>query len=173
MTFLQGVAQRVRAHSPELVSAGFALDSDIDLRADPGLGRTTRSAPSLTSSTCRGLRTRRTKRSSTDLEAVLAAYERYFRDGHGPATELPQLAAHFRRERPYPNASDKTNLAAREELAAALSRDNLDLIEQDPCQWDSLELHAVRRARLWGPRPAEPRAQGVKDGGTKPRASSH
>jgi 5-methylcytosine-specific restriction enzyme B len=36
--FLQGVATRVRAQSSDL-AAGFALDGNIDLRSEPGLGR--------------------------------------------------------------------------------------------------------------------------------------
>ena len=70
----------------------------------------------------------------------MSVYDRYVEDGTGTNEDLVRLAAEFRWERPYPSESDKANIAAREEMADALSRETLEAAEQDPTRWDALRF---------------------------------
>jgi hypothetical protein len=66
----------VRSQSPELAPAGFALDSSIDLRSDPGLGRDYEISTIAHKLYERGS-VPADAAIESDLESLLAAYDRY------------------------------------------------------------------------------------------------
>jgi 5-methylcytosine-specific restriction protein B len=152
VAYLQGVAQRVREQSPELADAGFMLDSSIDLRADPGLGRDYEISTIAHKLYSRGA-VPADDQLVTDLQALLVAYDRYVEQDTGTNDELAALAAGFRRERPYPTESDKANIAAREEMADALSRENLEAVERNTGRWETLRFTHFAGSSYGGPGP--------------------
>jgi 5-methylcytosine-specific restriction protein B len=152
VAYLQGVAQRVREQSPELADAGFLLDSNIDLRADPGLGKDYEVSTIAHKLYARGA-VPPDEQLLIDLEELLLAYDRYLEHGTGTNDALLELAEDFRRERPYPNESDKANIAAREEMAVALSRDNLEAVERDAARWEALRFTHFAGSSYGGPGP--------------------
>jgi MoxR-like ATPase len=152
VAYLQGVAQRVREKSPELADAGFLLDSNIDLHADPGLGKDYEISTIAHKFYASGS-VPADHQLLTDLEAVLAVYDRYVEEGTGTNAELVRLATQFRRDRPYPTESDKANIAAREDLANALSRENLEAVEREPMRWDTLRFTHLAGSAYGGPGP--------------------
>ena len=128
------------------------LDSNIDLHADPGLGKDYEISTIAHKLYERGS-VPADDQLLTDLEAVLSVYDRYVEEGTGTSEDLVRLAAEFRRERPYPSESDKAKIAAREEMADALSRENLEAVEQDSTRWDALRFTHFAGSSYGGPGP--------------------
>jgi MoxR-like ATPase len=165
--YLRGVAQRVRERCPELADAGFALDGNIDLRSATGLGKDYEAST---------IAYRLYERGSvpldgeliSDLGMVLAAYDNYI-DTKNDMGELDQLAARFRQERQYPTDSDNNHLAAREELAAALSAENLTSVEEEPSRFDSLLFTRLAAAPYGGPGAQSRVHAGIQQGGDEAR----
>ena len=166
IAFLQGVAVRVREQSPDLAESGFALDSAIDLHADPGLGKDYEiSTIAHKFYPSDGLPD--DDQIVSDLEAVLGAYDAYIENRAPRAGELEKLAREFREQRPYPTDKDKIQVAAREELEAALSHENLAAVEADPSRYEDLKINRFASGAYGGPGPQSGIHRGVIDGGAE------
>jgi hypothetical protein len=169
-SFLQGVAARVRGQSSQLADAGFALDGNIDLRSDPGLGR------DYEISTIAHKFYERDGVPSDDeivddLEALCSVYDRYVETKAEDPSALAALAREFREQRPYPTDHDRNQVAAREELAAALSRENLDAVVADPSRYDILKINRFASGAYGGPGPQSGIHRGVIEGGAEARSA--
>jgi 5-methylcytosine-specific restriction protein B len=107
VNFLGEVAQRVRHSSPDLAAAGFALDSRIDLRADPGLGRDYELSTIAYKLYPRG-EVPSDESILRDLESVCSAYDRYIEEGG--STSMQQPAADASAFLVYVSQAGRTNL---------------------------------------------------------------
>ena len=169
-SFLQGIAARVREQSPELRDAGFALDGNIDLRSDPGLGRDYEIS-TIAHKFYEGGAVPSDDDIIGDLEALANAYDRYVETKNRQPSELERLAEEFRQQRPYPTDHDRNQVAAREDLAAALSEENLRTVEGDPSSYDGLEIGRFAASAYGGPGPQSNIHRGVIDGGDQAKAA--
>jgi MoxR-like ATPase len=164
VAYLQGVAQRVRQQSPELADAGFALDNTIDLRSTGSLARGyERSA--IAHKLYEAGSVPSAEEIEDDLEVLLEAYDRYIESKGAAPDDLIRLAAEFRAQRPYPNESDKSHIEARDELRAALSRENLAAVEADPSRYDLLQIGRFAGGAYGGPGPQSSVHKGIIEGG--------
>lgn len=164
VAYLQGRAQRVRDRSPELTSWGFALDGNIDLHADPGLGKDYEVSTIAHKLYERG-DVPPDDEIIDDLDAILRAYDNYIETRGDELSPLAALAEEFRETRPYPSDSDKGHAASREELAEALSSETLTAVEADPSAWELVQFSHFAGSAYGGPGPQSSVHTGVIEGG--------
>jgi MoxR-like ATPase len=168
-SFLQGVAARVREQSPQLADAGFALDGNIDLRADPGLGRDYELS-TIAHKFYERDAVPPDDQIISDLGALCDAYDRYIETKARNPSALEALAVEFREQRPYPTDHDRNHVAAREDLARALSRENLAAVEADPTTYETLQINRFAGGAYGGPGPQSSIHRGIIDGGDAAKA---
>jgi 5-methylcytosine-specific restriction protein B len=140
------------------------LDSSIDLRSDPGLGRDYE-----ISTVAHKLYERGSvppdAEIEADLEALLAASDRYITLKESDSGVLAALAEEFRQQRPYPNEGDKAQTEARSELQKALARENLEAVQRDPSKYDSLQMGRFAASAYGGAGQQSQLHTGVSEGG--------
>ena len=132
--FLETTAEEVRKHTGRLQAEGFIIDSQVFLSTNPGLGKDYEASVIAHKLYERGA-VPNDAELIDDLEAVLEATDRYL-EGASMPSDLQELVDRFRAELPYPRESDKTHIAARDELAELFSEENLSSIEADPSRLD-------------------------------------
>ena len=161
---LRSLAERIRVTCSDLADHGFALDGNIDMRADPGLGKDYEAAIIAHKFYERGA-VPSDEQITGDLAALTAAYDHYIHTKGGEPSQLDALVEQFKRENGYPGAADEAHLAARTELADALALPQIEAIIEDPTRIDELQIPKLASQAYGGPGSQSRVHQGLISGG--------
>ena len=161
---LRSLAERIRVTCSELADQGFALDGNIDMRADPGLGKDYEAAIIAHKFYERGA-VPSDEQIMGDFAALMAAYDHYIETKGEEPSQLDALVEQFKREYGYPAAADEAHLAARTELADALALPNVEAVIEDPTRIDELQIGKLASQAYGGPGSQSRVHQGLISGG--------